>query len=63
MEQNLTADEQKALNDGVCPDCDGQLYITARGGLAINLECGNRHHKFWAAPLFPAKRIIEKERE
>jgi len=61
MEDELTPREQAILNNGHCPDCGGQLYITARGGLAMNLECGECHVKFWAAPLFPAKRIIVKE--
>jgi len=61
MEEILTATEQAALNNGKCPDCSGQLYITARGGLALNLECSECNNKFWAAPLFPAKRINEKK--
>ncbi len=61
MEEILTATEQEALNSGKCPDCSGQLYITARGGLALNLECSECHNKFWAAPLFPAKRLRGKE--
>ncbi len=60
MEETLTSSKQKILNNGKCPDCGGQLYTTARGGLALNLECGECHAKFWAAPLFPAKRLTER---
>ena len=63
MEETLTAKEQALLNNGKCPDCGGQLYITARGGEAMNLECGECHTLFWAAPLFPAKRMLKKETE
>ncbi len=62
MEVTLTSKEQTILNNGHCPDCGGQLYITARGGLAQNLECGECHVKFWAAPLFPAKRLEERRK-
>jgi len=60
MEVPLTAQEQAILNEGKCPDCNGQLYITTRGGLAMNLECAECHAKFWTAALFPAKRLTEK---
>lgn len=61
MEQALTTAQQEILQTGKCPDCGAQLYITARGGLAENLECGECQAKFWVAPLFPPKRLTAKE--
>lgn len=63
MEETLTTTEQAILDTGKCPDCGGQLYRVARGGLAENLECGDCHAKFWVAPFFPPKRLTVKPRK
>ena len=60
MEIELNPEQQADINDGKCPDCGDTLRITARGGPALNLECQACHARFWAAPLFPAKRLSER---
>lgn len=54
--EKVTDKENEAIRQGKCPDCGGQLFITAHGGQALNVEC-NCGSKFWVAYPFTPERI------
>ena len=56
--EKVTEQENEAIKQGRCPDCGGQLYITARGGLALNVAC-DCGAKFWVAYPFTPERIAK----
>ena len=58
--EKLTKAEARAIDDGKCPDCGQPLFITAQGGLALNVAC-IKGHRFWVAPGdFTPERITPK---
>lgn len=39
--------------DRLCPECGAKdsMSITARGGLGLNIQCGECQQKFWITPM------------
>ncbi|GAI78264.1 unnamed protein product [marine sediment metagenome] len=50
--EKVTKQEWESIDQGKCPDCGGDLFVTARGGVALNVacECGSR---FWVGTPIP----------
>ncbi len=49
--EDVTAEEIVALDDGKCPDCQGQKFLEGpHGGISVNIECVGCGSRFNIVP-------------
>lgn len=54
MIKDVTEDEARFLDDGMCPDCKGdKFYEGPHGGMSVNVMCSGCKSEFNITPGIP----------